>query len=270
MPVIGAVIATFVGNAFLDAMNGMPNRASAWLACSLIPIVVFIIVYFLSMLPSRRKWTLPEAVAYLGFGRPIRKHDWVLFNAARFHKGITTITQHIGTNTEDHYTESHTSETVLEEKQQFKECLSFGARLLTEAARRGELKISGRRVETNQVEEIHANYFVDEPAINFLTNEILFEHVKIGSDPLRFDHVILIRDEVLAIKNFWRPLFPPTEMSRGELMAESEKRREIRRGVSITLAGFADGSSPEPDAAEMTMHNTQEEDLNNGQEQNPE
>lgn len=233
LPALSSAIVFVVGNALVYALEGKPYAASLWLWTLLILVPAISFAYRVSLFPGPVRWTLTEAVAFVAFETPVRKTEWEIFNRVSYARGEIHVSKEITTEGEKVSAQIKTifkgsEQAIFEKKTQeaFDKIMGL--------ARRGEVTITGRIVGQPHVSEIAANYFVEHIFADFQLNELGFKPHSGTEELPTFQQVLFFRDEILAIKGFWKPLLRPKELSSDELDELWAEKLEMKRSIKIT------------------------------------
>jgi hypothetical protein len=259
LPSLGAAIVFVVGNSLVQMLEADYQAALVWLSPLILLLPLIIISYRISLLPGRVRWSLPEAVAFLAFGVPIKKSDWTLFNLIKYNRGEVKITKHIYNDGTQHHSGTAKSIVKESERKEFLEKTKHALELIFTLARRGELTITGRPIGEMIIVEIPANFFVENVDVDFVSNELKFSS-QTDTDTLpSFRQVMFYRDEILAIKGVVKPLNPPIELTREELNEMWSERYEVEEDTSVHV-GIAESieTAPPVSATKLNKNNSEE------------
>lgn len=230
-PVTGAAFGLFLVN-FLVQSATSSSLSALFFVLSIFAFFGFMFCVFVGNLPSAEKWTLPEAVYFLGFGEVINRDEWSKLVVAK-----TGYALKLTKNIDDGERTITRLRTDPNRKPEFKEKAQNGVHELIEAGRSGKLSATGFDYDAKKLENIHESMWLGLVGLNVVANSVSFKENPFDTSRLgkRLLHEITIpRDEVLALRHPLLPLNPPRNVFNqlGEAIWKEYKTRSFNVGLA--------------------------------------
>lgn len=251
IPVTGALVGVFTANFIAFIYAGRTDEASGILWLIGISFLTFFFSVLVGNLPSPIKWSLPEAVSYLAYGNPVLRNDWPSLVSAKTGWVTTTfeVDPHDGSairRTKSGYDQHSQSA--------FDKRVTEATEELLEAARAGKVSAYAYDEESGSIMDLSEPNWMSVYDMRPYAHKILMLKNPLAppqpNNSRALRNVVFYRDEVLALRNFLRPLAPPIDQKAllGDGFWAGFYERSERQSAQIRADKEQKAHGPKPNA----------------------